>query len=290
MRALASYPATLNSGDRGTMTMQAPTMGERFAAQAVIEELLRQHTGTPERSAFARFFGYSPLAEGSASWYLGAKGEIEVGKILATLPPEWTVFHALPISTKGADIDHLVVGPGGVVTINTKNHRNKAVWVAGNTMLVSGQKQPHIRNAVFEADRVTTLLQKRMPQLPAAQPAIALVSPKSLTFKKRPERVKVVAATGLRRWLLKLPTTLPAADVLELAAIIDAPGTWPHPVFPPIEHARARFSALDAEVRAARVRRTLWKMTASVAFLGGFLMVGPPVVTAIIRLMFSGAP
>ena len=264
-------------------------MGEQFAAQSVIEELLRQHAGTRQRNAFGRFFGYSPLADDSVSWYLGAKGEIEVGKILATLPPEWRVFHALPIGTKGSDIDHLVVGPGGIVTINTKNHSNKAIWVAGQTMLVSGRKQPYIRNAEFEATRVTTLLRERMPQLPAAQPVIALVSPKSLTFKKRPERVKVVAATELRHWLLKLPATLSTADVHELAAIIDAPGTWPPALLPPTENARACFTALDTEIRAARVRRSLWKVAAFVAVFGGYLLVGPQLVAAIFAMLFSGA-
>lgn len=66
-------------------------MGERIAAQSVIEELLRQHVGRPDRTAFARIFGYSPLGADSVSWYLGAKGEMEVGRILAALPPEWTV-------------------------------------------------------------------------------------------------------------------------------------------------------------------------------------------------------
>ncbi|TDW31085.1 nuclease-related domain-containing protein [Cryobacterium psychrophilum] len=272
------------------MTTQAPTMGERFAAQAVIEELLRQHAGMPRRNTFARLFGYSPLGADSVSWYLGAKGEIEVGRILATLPPEWTVFHALPIDKKGTDIDHLVIGPGGVVTINTKNHTGKRIWVAERTMMVSGHKQRYIRNAEFEANQVTTLLRERMPQLPAVQPSIALVSPKSLTVKKRPARVKVIAATGLRRWLLKLPVTLSAADMLELAAIIDAPGTWPPQAFAPTENVRGRFAALDVEVRAARVRSTLWKVTSFVAVFGGFLLVGPQLVTAIIGVLFSGAP
>ncbi len=209
-------------------------MGEQFAAQSVIEELLRHHAGTPKRNAFGRFFGYSPLDADSVSWYLGAKGEIEVGKVLATLPPEWTVFHDLPIGKKGSDIDHLVIGPGGIVTINTKNHSGKKIWVAGQTLMVSGQKVPYIRNADFEANRVTALLRERMPQLQAAQPA-------------RPA------------------------------------------LFPPAENARARFTALDTEVRAARVRRSLWLVAAFVAVFGGYLLVGPQLVTAIIGLLFSGA-
>ncbi|MBG6212104.1 hypothetical protein RCH23_000018 [Cryobacterium sp. CAN_C3] len=198
-------------------------------------------------------------------------------------------LHALPIGTKGADIDHLVVGPGGIVTINTKNHAGKPIWVAGQTLMVSGQKQPYIRNAVFEAIRVTKLLRERMPQLPEAHPAIALVNPKSLTFKKRPGCVKVLDATNLRRWLIKLPIILTPTDLLELVAIIDNPGTWSPPTAPPTENLMVRFAALDRQVRAAHVRRTAWKMASFVGILGGFVVVGPPLVTAIIGLLFSGA-
>ena len=181
-------------GDRALMTLSAPTIGERFAAQSVIEELLRQQDATPEQSAFARLFGVSPLGADSISWYLGALGELEVGRVLGTLPPEWHVFHALPIDTRGTDIDHLVVGPGGIVTINTKNHRGKTIWVAGTTFMVSGHKVPYIRNAAYEADRVTKLFQERMPGLPPVHAAIALISPKTLTIKKRPAGVTIVTS------------------------------------------------------------------------------------------------
>ncbi|MBC7443619.1 MAG: NERD domain-containing protein [Ramlibacter sp.] len=254
------------------MTSQTPTMGEQHAARAVIEELLRQQSTTPARNGFGRLFGHSPLGDDSVSWYLGAKGELEVGGILATLPPEWTAFHALPIGKKGADIDHLLIGPGGLFTLNTKNHTGQGVWVAGRTLMVSGRRVPHLRNAEHEADRVTKLLRARMPRLADAQPVIALVNPKSLTIKARPERVMVVTAPALRRWLLARPVSMGPAELADLAAIIDDPATWPTPVIPSTEHALAQFAALDAEVRQAQVRRTLWKFLGTAALLGTLLL------------------
>ena len=118
------------------MTDIAPGMRGQTAGQSVIEELLRQQLGTRERNWFGRLIGDSPLGADSLPWYRGALGEIAVGRILATLPADWTVFHALPIGKKGADIDHVVIGPGGIFTINTKNHSGKAVWVAGHTLMV----------------------------------------------------------------------------------------------------------------------------------------------------------
>ncbi|MGO4103388.1 nuclease-related domain-containing protein [Leifsonia sp. YAF41] len=263
------------------MTIELPRMRQQFAAQAVVEELLRHQSETPQRTAFGRFFGYSPLGDDSASWYLGAQGEIVVGAILDAMPPDWAVFHALPVGTKGADIDHLVIGPGGIFTINTKHHNGKAVWVAGRTLMVSGQKQQYIRNAEFEAKRVSKMLTERMPQLAPAQPVLALVNPKSLSIKKQPENVKVLTAGGLWRWLLARPTVMSADEVHELAAVFDDPGTWAMAALPPTENALEHFKALELEVRSARVRRTLWKLLGLAAVTVAAMLLGPPLITAL---------
>ena len=63
-----------------------------------------------------------------------------------------------PVGKGDSDIDHVVIGPGGVFTINTKNHSGQKVWVAGRIFLVNGQKQPHLRNAGHEAQRASRLL------------------------------------------------------------------------------------------------------------------------------------
>ncbi|TFC44694.1 hypothetical protein E3T26_08265 [Cryobacterium sp. TMT1-21] len=104
-----------------------------------------------------------------------------------------------------------------------------------------------------------------MPLLPAAQPVLALVNPKSLTVKVNPEQVKVATDAALRRWLLKRPVILNAGDLAELATIIDNPATWPAPVFPPTENVLARFTSLDAEVLAARTRRRVWSFVGTLA-------------------------
>lgn len=270
------------------MSLQSPTMRQQPPAQAVIQELLRQHSSTPARSRLARFFGSSPLGADSISWYAGAKGEIAVGRILATLPAEWTAFHALPIGDKGADIDHIVIGPGGVFTINTKHHGGKAVWVAGRTLMVSGHKEPHIRNSEFEAGRVTKLLRERMPLLAPVQPVVALVNSKSLTIKTTPEQVKVIADVGLRRWLMRRPPVLTEGELAQLAAIIDDPATWPPPTSPPTDNLGARFAALDAEVRTAHLRSTLWRLLGVVTGTGALVVAWPTLVAALMDVATGG--
>lgn len=242
------------------MTTQVPNMSEQSAAQSVIAELLRLQLTVAPRSRFARLWGVSPLGIDSIAWYLGAQGEIIVGKTLTLLPSNWRVFHALPVGTSGADIDHLVLGPGGIFTINTKHHRGKKIWVAGSSFLVNGRKQAYIRNAQFEAARVTRTLRAFLPQIPPVHPLITLVRPSSITIKKKPDEVTVVNARELCRWLLSRPVSLAEHDLIALEAIIDSPLTWPVPTSLHNPDQMAQFSRLDADVRTARMRRTVRKM------------------------------
>jgi hypothetical protein len=62
------------------------------------------------------------------AWRVGAKAEESIGSRLDKLVEHgWHVLHAVPIGSKGSDIDHLLIGPGGVWTVNTKNHPGKRI-------------------------------------------------------------------------------------------------------------------------------------------------------------------
>jgi hypothetical protein len=84
-----------------------------------------------------------------STWERGLIGEqlveAELRKLVQT-DPWWGFINSIPVGENGADIDHLVVGLAGVFTINTKYHRGCSVWVAGNTYMVNGQRQPFIHN------------------------------------------------------------------------------------------------------------------------------------------------
>ncbi len=56
------------------------------------------------------------------AWERGAEGESATARLLAGLPPEWTVLHDLRWpGRRFANIDHLVIGPGGVFVVDSKN-------------------------------------------------------------------------------------------------------------------------------------------------------------------------
>jgi hypothetical protein len=247
------------------LTLHPSAMRDRIAAQLVIEHLLFRQTAVPPRTRTARLFGKSPLCPESVSWYLGAQGEITVGKMLATLPPDWTVFHAVPIGKNDTDIDHILVGPGGIFTINTKHHCRKHVWVGARTVTVSGHKKAYLPAAEHEAERVSTVLRERMPLVTPVQPVVALVDPKQITFRDKPTQVKVLDARALRPWLLNLQPVLSDDEIAEVVVILDSPATWRQGPSPASDDVMTRFDALDGQVRRAHLRRMLWSSAGAVS-------------------------
>ncbi len=54
-------------------------------------------------------------------FHLGAVGESRVAQLLARFPDDWFIFNDMVV--RGAQIDHIVVAPTGVYTIETKNYK-----------------------------------------------------------------------------------------------------------------------------------------------------------------------
>ncbi|PFG41010.1 nuclease-like protein [Georgenia soli] len=155
------------------------------------------------------------------SWRVGAKGEEAVADQLARLrgrDPRWGYLNAVPVGTRGSDIDHVIMGPGGVFTINAKHHPGGKVWVAGTTLMVNGKKRPYIRNAVHEGDRASRLLSAACGFHVSVFPMIVLVGHASLTIRTPPEGVLLVNRRQLSKFLRRLPDAVPPS---ELGVILD---------------------------------------------------------------------
>ncbi len=87
------------------------------------------------------------------AWRIGAVGEQAVAEQLSKLGPEWRVLHAVRVGERGSDIDHVLIGPPGVFTVNAKHHPSASVWVGGDTFMVNGQRMPYIRNSRHDSRR-----------------------------------------------------------------------------------------------------------------------------------------
>lgn len=54
------------------------------------------------------------------------------------------MLHAIPVREHSADIDHLLIGPGGLFTINAKHHPGARIRVGASTVLVHGHRQAYV--------------------------------------------------------------------------------------------------------------------------------------------------
>ncbi|MER7769607.1 nuclease-related domain-containing protein [Kitasatospora sp. NPDC096140] len=83
----------------------------------------------------------------------GLDGERLVGGLLDGLRAHgWYVLHSVPLPS-GADIDHVVIGPPGVFTVNTKHHPDDAVWVGDKRLMVNRNSYPYIEKSSLEGNK-----------------------------------------------------------------------------------------------------------------------------------------
>jgi hypothetical protein len=60
------------------------------------------------------------------AWRRGAAGERRTARLLAPLERQgWAVLHDLAVAGSRANLDHLVIGPGGVFVVDSKQYRGR---------------------------------------------------------------------------------------------------------------------------------------------------------------------
>lgn len=197
------------------------SLANRDAGTSAREAAKQELAKAPIRSRLARILR---VHTDERAWRVGADGEERMGRLLARLPRGWFVFHDLPIGAAGANIDHLVIGPGGVFTVNTKNLTGR-VWVGERALLHNGNKTDYLRKALAEAKRASAILSRAGGRPIATAPVLALFC-EALTIKSDPRDVHVIRASRLVAWLRSRSIELQAADCFAIARTADNPATW----------------------------------------------------------------
>src|SRR5215218_2579697 len=96
----------------------------------------------------------------TVAWRRGAAGEWRTARLLAPLERQgWAVLHDLAIPGSTANIDHLVIGPGGVFVIDSKQNRGR-LHLDPSGRLWHGRYAlaPTLRAVSFEADQAAQVL------------------------------------------------------------------------------------------------------------------------------------
>jgi hypothetical protein len=149
-------------------------------------------------------------------------GAASASAIVPTIPEDWAVFQAL------SPTSHLVMGPGGIFTVSVHPLAGDWAWVDKRTLLVAGRRTGFLRDAELDAARVTDLLRARIALRVPVRPVVALIGARLIGRGKAAAStaVPVVLAGSLTAWLAAQPGVLRAGERMNLAGLIDHPGTW----------------------------------------------------------------
>jgi hypothetical protein len=181
-----------------------------------------------DRSRARRLFDRVTFRELKDPKLAGAWGEERVGRELAQLDAAWTVLHGVRVGPK-ADVDHLVIGPAGVYSMNTKNLDFDAqVHVSARRFRVNGYSRDYYPKAVKEAARVAERLGAAAGVPVEVCPVLVItgVDVKNLRIAEQPADVRVVTRRELCRWLTAQPHRLDGGTVQQLAHAARRPSTW----------------------------------------------------------------
>lgn len=190
------------------------------SARARAEELRAER---PVRTTLARLLG---VHTDERAYRLGAAGEEAVGGRLAKLDrSSWLVLHDIVVNAKGTNVDHLVVGPPGVFSINTKHHPKAKVVVTERTFRVNGYRKDYLPVAVSEARSVSRTLGASVGFAVPVRPVIVMVGAK-LEVRSAPPDVSVVPCNDLPTWFLRLGREVPDDRMRAVMRAAGRPSTW----------------------------------------------------------------
>ncbi|MFE3790245.1 nuclease-related domain-containing protein [Streptomyces goshikiensis] len=134
--------------------------------------------------------------------------------------PDWRVLHAVALPGAGV-IDHLVIGPSGVLCVRTVPGRRQRAAV-GDLLLTVGRAEPRqdprwIRQAAARASRALTA---------PVTPALALVEASRIEVAPTVRDIRVLQPATALPYLSEAPATLKPPDVEALFALARDRRTW----------------------------------------------------------------
>lgn len=197
------------------------TLVGRRAGGSAADKARELRDAAPVQTRLARLMGNHT---DERAWRKGANGERVAAWWLGRLPEGWHLFNDIPVGERGANIDHVIVGPAGVFTVNAKNLTGK-VWVGPRTLLHNGHRTDYLQKASAETRRASRMLSAAVGRSIEVRGVVAFIAD-DWTIKQQPVDVYVDTPRGVRRWLLDQPTSLAPRDVIDIAGVVARPATW----------------------------------------------------------------
>ncbi len=139
----------------------------------------------------------------------GMRGEVLVGWLLNGLPENWHVFHSIQLQ-EYQDLDHIVVGPGGLFYVSTKNYLGMFTQDLDGSVLYNGKPTDLLRRTVAQGmefrDRLQAVLGRDSSALYVNM--VLAVPFAWIDLKGEPQHVRVLNQNDLVKWIEGAPNRL----------------------------------------------------------------------------------
>ena len=152
-------------------------------------------------------------------FFKGARGEERVSGILESLPDGYHVFNDFVAC--GKHVDHVVVGPGGVFSVETKFWRGK-VTVEDGRILLDGQLPD--RSPISQANREATLVRNALANAGwngQVTPILTFASDTFATHRANIRGTVVMNASELKESFASDRVVIPPAELGRLVSLME---------------------------------------------------------------------
>jgi hypothetical protein len=154
------------------------------------------------------------------------QGKKRVGSALGLLGPQWRALHSLPVSDRGAIIDHLLVGPAGVFSISTENYSGHHVWVTADEFVVQGASNYCVERSVNEARLASQTLSFVCGFEVSVQPVIVILARRVSVVAPSRDGVVTLGLKELLEWLEANLVTISEEQVKAIFDVARLSATW----------------------------------------------------------------
>ena len=153
------------------------------------------------------------------SFFRGARGEERVANVLAGLPETYHVFH--DFVADGIHVDHVVLGPAGVFSVETKNWQGKVEIMEGH-ILVNGAlpSRDPVAQAQREADHVRATL-KRLGYNGTVTPMVCFASNAFRDDVAMCGSLQIMNVSQVAGWFASQPESVPANELVRLVQLME---------------------------------------------------------------------
>lgn len=266
-RQLAAHPAGLES------------MRRCLDEQATVPTLGRVH----------RMLGVDPVALGARHYLQLAREERRFTEALTR--PSLTVLNAVPIE-RDRDLDHLVLGPFGVMVVSTVHAGGHRVAVDGRRLSVGAEYSDALERALALQEDVASRLSVAVGHEVPVLSSVVVLGRTRISIVGRPE-VPVLSGVQLVRLLWRLEPRYTLGETAELTDAAARASTWrerPAPESASLA-AESAFRELERRSDTARRRRTIVEFASLGAIVAAMVFAAsgaPAAIAAALSAALAG--